>query len=357
MARTWSVEQDGSGDWVTIQAAFEASASGDTILIGPGVYNQTHDDPYSNPVVAYLGDHKDLVVSGVSKDEVFIGPDVFTVDCTGLYFSEGTAEVSNLTFQNCFDALKGSGDFIIQDCKLLDCGNGLISVGAGRVEISSCQFGPDPTGDRNGAINVWSAGYVSVIDCTMTDCKTYLDNVSDSQVKGCQFDHSLVSRSVVYMSSSGVFEDNQSNGVLEAGGTVNLAIRNSVFYNNESEEYNLALQGDGVNVEIFDSFFYGGTWSSLYLLSEASVRGEGNHFLNRGGHSVRLKYYGQYDNNAVVDLRNNYWGTADSTQIADWIYDSNDTSTIYTEVQFNPFSDVPLPAEKKSLGSFKSLYR
>jgi len=114
LARTWYVEQDGTGDWVSIQAAFEASASGDTILIGPGVYSNTHDDPYSRPVVAYLGDHKDLVIQGASREEVTIGPSVFTDQCTGLYLSTGSTRLSNLTFRNCFGAIKGSGDFTVE---------------------------------------------------------------------------------------------------------------------------------------------------------------------------------------------------------------------------------------------------
>ncbi|MBE0568033.1 MAG: hypothetical protein IH621_18915 [Krumholzibacteria bacterium] len=35
-ARTWRVEKDGSGDYTVIQDALDAAASGDTIQIGPG---------------------------------------------------------------------------------------------------------------------------------------------------------------------------------------------------------------------------------------------------------------------------------------------------------------------------------
>ena len=38
MARTWYIASDGSGDAPSIEAAMDSSVSGDTVLVGPGVY-------------------------------------------------------------------------------------------------------------------------------------------------------------------------------------------------------------------------------------------------------------------------------------------------------------------------------
>lgn len=46
-ARTWRVEKDGSGDFTVIQHAVDASASGDTIMIGPGRYSEYTDHTYA----------------------------------------------------------------------------------------------------------------------------------------------------------------------------------------------------------------------------------------------------------------------------------------------------------------------
>jgi len=46
-ARTWLVEQDGSGEYTVIQDALDAAADGDSILIGPGFYQEYR--PYSFP--------------------------------------------------------------------------------------------------------------------------------------------------------------------------------------------------------------------------------------------------------------------------------------------------------------------
>ncbi len=42
-ARTWYVKNDGTGDAPTIRSAVDSSASGDTILVGPGVYEIGND--------------------------------------------------------------------------------------------------------------------------------------------------------------------------------------------------------------------------------------------------------------------------------------------------------------------------
>ncbi len=66
LAATWTVEQDGSGDYEDIATAIAAAASGDSILVGPGFYEG---------VVDFGG--KDLQV--VSTD----GPELTTIDGDG----------------------------------------------------------------------------------------------------------------------------------------------------------------------------------------------------------------------------------------------------------------------------------
>jgi len=46
-SRVWRVEKDGSGDYAVIQDAVDASASGDTIMVGPGRYSEYTDHTYA----------------------------------------------------------------------------------------------------------------------------------------------------------------------------------------------------------------------------------------------------------------------------------------------------------------------
>ncbi len=53
----------------------------------------------------------------------------------------------------------------------------------------------------------------------------------------------------------------------------------------------------------------------------------------------------------------NHGGTSGEDNIAAWITDGKNTPTVHAVVNFMPFSGVPLPTERKSLGGVKSLYR
>ena len=58
-----------------------------------------------------------------------------------------------------------------------------------------------------------------------------------------------------------------------------------------------------------------------------------------------------------LDFRNNYWGTSDAEEISARIQDGYDDPSEYVHVLFEPFSPVPLPDEKKSLGDVKRMFR
>jgi len=59
----------------------------------------------------------------------------------------------------------------------------------------------------------------------------------------------------------------------------------------------------------------------------------------------------------VLNMAGNYWGTDNPDSIQAWIRDQNDSEEACYTVDYGLYSDVPLPAEKKSLGNFKALYR
>jgi hypothetical protein len=56
------------------------------------------------------------------------------------------------------------------------------------------------------------------------------------------------------------------------------------------------------------------------------------------------------------DLSNNYWGTADPNQVAQWIWDGIDDPSIKAVVQYLPISTGPIATEPKSWGEVKTLY-
>ena len=71
-ARTWRVEQDGSGEFLNIQDAANVAAPGDTVFVGPGRYDQYREiRPGWETIVEVATDSLTLI--GTDRDAVFIG--------------------------------------------------------------------------------------------------------------------------------------------------------------------------------------------------------------------------------------------------------------------------------------------
>ena len=118
-------------------------------------------------------------------------------------------------------------------------------------------------------------------------------------------------------------------------------------------------------VDIYNGGELTGSGNVLFGGADATIGSTGsridfhdNHILNAGGYSVKVDYFGaSRQDTLLLDLRNNYWGTTDRDQIADWILDGNDIEGLETYVLFEPYLDQPTPNEELSWGELKELYR
>ncbi len=126
------------------------------------------------------------------------------------------------------------------------------------------------------------------------------------------------------------------NGNRISGGRCNLQVNSDSF-----------VGGSG-------NILYGGTFATI-LIYGSNIGLNGSHILNNGGSSVFLNYFNPPD--IHLDMIGNYWGTADSTQISEWIIDGYDDPSTHAFVDFAPFSGQPQPADRKSWGELKNLYR
>ena len=363
-ARTWSVEQDGSGDWATIQEAVDASASGDTIMIGAGRYSEIHPVPgtATTTAVAHLLEVKDLTLVGMGPEESIIGPESITETCAVFFIGVTSAfAVSGVQIVNSHAGIWAYGNIELKQSTFDGCWIGCW-VDGGDVWASNCTFLPPvPAPTTTLSFNINSSSDAIIEGCHFTDLNVYLDSVTSSTIRDCVFEHPIgnnAGNSVKFVSSNGVFEGNRTDGRVVCQGNSNVVLRENEFLTG-LPDVSLLISEQYAEVEIYDNVFHGSSFSTIFLRLAPSLSGSGNHILNdnSGGFSVRLQYYGDYNNNPVVDLRNNYWGTDDPAQIDAWIYDIHDDPNEDTEVLYEPFSDVPLPTEKRSLGGFKSLYR
>jgi hypothetical protein len=164
-SRTWTVAQDGSGDFDSVGGACQAAVSGDSILIRPGLYE---------PEYVRL-DNKTLSILGLGS----------TPDATRLKITFSVHSSNNMLFQNlCFfeahyATLFAGGSAVIRSCNFRDCystnGVGVVGAGAARVLIEDCIFdGNSNTGCSGGcdggAVN---GTYTSILNCL------FVDNLAD----------------------------------------------------------------------------------------------------------------------------------------------------------------------------------
>ena len=99
-------------------------------------------------------------------------------------------------------------------------------------------------------------------------------------------------------------------------------------------------------MEIYDTLLEGGTQSTI--AATASVLMRNSHILNAGGVSVfgRASFPGR-----IIDLRENWWGTADEALIESWIDDE------YGTVLWQPILTDAVSTEETSIGELKQWFR
>ena len=369
-ARTWRVARDGSGDFTAIQPAIDAASPGDTISIGAGVYTEYRTvrlPGWSWSIEIYVYATKDnLTLIGDGPESVIIGPEtadfgdydpkgiVAVQTCThlrvegiqarnmynGIYFYLGHNEAKNCHFTGCGDGISLFADdgalidscrfescpangvivwnpsdgVVIRDSYFWDCQLGIAMEGATNVTVSNCEILGDGTID-NCRVGIQYATYSTgtISNCSLHDCSFYgITALTHSEV---------------------LLVNNEING-----GQVNLFLAGVSSVSGSNNEMD------------------GGTYATI-VNDGRMLEMHGNHILNAGGRSILLRYGWESPPDQYLDLRNNFWGTTDGDQIAEWIWDGNDDPSIHGFVLYEPFASSQIGTEQQSWGRVKALYR
>ena len=365
-ARAWRVEQDGSGEFATIQPAVDAAASGDTILIGPGQYQEMQDiqpigDNYTTQVVVYSPPDKALTYIGAGSDRVTIGPDVFDESWFGPrgIFHEGNKPIfiRGICFQNLFTGVNSYYDLDIYECKFVSNKVGIYIPGVSeyrKANIIDCVFMMDQL--LGGGIMAWGGGEVLVDGCMFNESDFCFNGIPSTLVRNCEF----TGMAGQYVYTNGEFIKNSVVNTSFYYYSLNIQDGSSVLV--KSNEINggnscVYVSGPGTNAILEDNILFGGSEATIRCSAQGSLIGQKNHILpSFGQYTVRVVSYGEYYP-ATIDLRNNYWGTDDPDQVAEWIWDGNDDPDVQMIVDYLPISDGPMPNEDASWGDVKAMYR
>ena len=356
-AASWSVEQDGSGDFLEIQPAVDAAAAGDSIMIGPGNYNQLHEGLPNTSMIVFSDQQKDLVFIGANREEVIIGPELFTPDSYGFLLSNNSSYTfRKLTLANLYRGIDVGGDIHVSECTILNCDEGIVSDQSNSGDFSECVFESDDLTSHRFGLMILYAGTVRIAACEFVEMGLDLNRVDDVEVQGCTFTSQDCLAYLSGHSVSGLFENIESNSQVWFEGICNVLVRDCRL---EAPDCYLsfAVQDPETIVEAHGNFFDGGSMGSLVLINNSTLLASGNHFINTTGSHAVLIFDLDHLPLVEVDLRNNYWGTTDPDSIAAMIWDINDDPRIQSRVLFQPFENEPVPTEKKSMGGIRAMYR
>ncbi len=379
-ATVWRVERDGSGDFAVIQAAVDVAASGDTILVGAGRYDdkQLFGNPPWQQYVRILAVKPELTIIGAGATLTIVGPALPWTDVQdedkGIYITgDGQAAppslcVRGMRFENSgigIHAETSAGTIRVHDCEFRGNTTSIASF-CRSTEVTECRFlsladswGYHVNAIGQDSLRISSSVFElesqpSHIKVLLNAQSTVLATIADSEFRGGRLGAS-VSNGTRAEFRNCLFDGQGLYGV--AVNVADVLMEDSVIRNQSSA---LFMTGPG------------GLWM-LDRVSFANVRDATLEYGNLGGGYIRNctlakgSRFVVWDVNMypvdgptpiTLDMANNWWGTSDPDSIRAWVYDSSDQPTRpYYYVQWNPYRSEPLAAQGKNLGDVKALYR
>ncbi len=361
-AAVWTVEKDGSGDFTVIQDAVDAAADGDTLMIGPGRFDDYRRytlGAWVDRLFHVLLNGRSLTMIGSGEGETVIGPESefpiteHAIGVTLVYGSE--LRMSELTIEHCY--------------------GGLNCWDTSYLEIDRCTFQHQTWGVGCG---VFSSRGARITDCTFLNVDTGIFPGSgsvDVVVDRCMF------RGMIYgmntTSTQGLIvtdcriEDSLMGIQLWSSSTATLT-----DVDIETDRMSMIVKA-GSHVDLTNSRLSGGDLATVWVDGLSSLTGSGNilrgndcpplriyrsdvalsdsHILSFSGYAVECEP--NFPADWTLDLRNNWWGVSDADSVASLIYDGNDSPDIDILVDYLPYRDGQVSNESMGWGELKRLFR
>ncbi|MGD9546009.1 MAG: right-handed parallel beta-helix repeat-containing protein [Candidatus Krumholzibacteriia bacterium] len=345
-SRTITVENDGSGDFSTIQPALDAAAAGDTILIGPGVYSETNE--------YYLpgnGNWQDIIGYVPVPDVTVIGAGK---ELTRLVYAGGVHPI-----KRAFVYLDLGGTFRVEGMSIEGFSNGIF-IGGSILSVNKCNFERNFTGifwysagsgggvfnsrfssdDPINSYGLWLTGLgrdMEISDCIFDTNQLEVQGVTNALFSRCEI---LGSRTGIQIENSGevILQDCSIHDIEGVGISLISNSSCNIFESEISGGWDAAWVRSYGRLFSLNSVFSGGT-ESVILLDYAQPISMRHCDLIKGSSELTINCNTQPDYYPVRhDFRGNFWGTEDGDQIAEWIYDGHDDPTVHAEVLYTPFA-------------------
>ena len=356
-AKTWIVEKDGSGGFTVIQDALDAAASGDTVRVGPGRFEDFRI------IESLIDGHETQVIAGFQKPNVTMigaGKELTTIGPP--QHVDYVDDIATVCIYTDRDAVTSVSDVRIEHVRFP------VTIRA-RTLIENCDMF---TSGDTACIGLIEGDSTVIRDCEVTavfPIFTGAPAVTNLRVENCN----LIARPnntdfaiVIGNGSTGAVIDGCYISGFGAGIQTSLGgtatITNTTIENIHSGSIDLSsghmvvegcifgagskntiVAGQGL-LECSNTIIGGGTNSTITTTTSLIFRN--NDILNGGNWTLRS----QGPAFEPVDVAQNWWGTTDTTQIAAWIDDLNDTVT------YLPILDRSVDTEPMSVGGFRTRF-
>lgn len=377
-AATIHVARDGSGEFTTIQAAVDAAASGDTIMIGPGRYNEGAivTCPGWTEFVRVLVRQDELTLIGAGPDQSIIGPTTpWTLSQgwnvgiqTGPYWGSRHVLILGLGFENMAFAVRSadaSEATTIRNCRFYMNAYGLMFYNGGALDVSDCTFDFMPRNYRHltalgmQSVRVSNCQFNLAAENIWRQKAVHVEATSAADFSGCAFEGGDSGMALVGVGltriDNCVFNDQTSTdgqnpmGVEVVGGTVIMS--NCIF----DAQTNAIFASESPDIEITNTRILSTSETSLNFETFSSLKVHDCVLAHGPRYTVWQEFPCDSKVAAVslphLDMINNDWGTSNADSIAAWI------RTCEYVVDYVPFMGQPVPMESTSWGNLKAQYR
>jgi len=371
-AATLTVRRDGTGDFAIIQDAVNACASGDTILIGPGRFNEGTivQVPGWTELVRVLVTVEDLTLIGAGPQATIIGQEAdwdlsqgwHRGVQTATYWGTRRLVVEGIRFENMAYAINDDDIAVVEIRNCAFSGN-RYSVGdsGGSLLIASVEFervkrnGVHLVGWDHERLRVSNCTFSHVPDGTWAQSSISVAGVRDGLFEDCRFVGGMGGLGVSSGTTASIRRcrfENMSTGIYSGSGC-NLTVEDCTL---SGQRLALRLSSDWtVRRTIITDVSYISLWITEFgqgVMNDCHLA-KGPRYVVSNGHEPR----GAAKSLVHYDLTNNSWGTTDPDSIQAWIWDAHDDPEAGYIIDWRPYVGEPIPTTKRNLGSVKSLFR
>jgi hypothetical protein len=371
-ARTWHVERDGSGDFTVIQDAVDAAASGDTIRIGPGRFNegQIVTVPGWSHFVRVLVSQPELTLIGSGESTVIGQEEPWDLSqglhkgiATGAWFGNASITVVDIRFENMGQGIYASETHAhIIGCSFASHYYSISSLNGQLLKVDGCRFDQVARDGRHivaigqAQAVVHDSEFVLAYVHQWHQLSVSFTNVADGYLENCRFDggnsgiHTAGIGSVTHLQDCSFYMQRGRsasvgyNALLTLDGCVfrDVAIALRTWDWGDLRAYNCVIesvQDYSVDVEHSTTVFV-------------------NHCDLASGERGTVRIWDCIlSPPPVLDLTENFWGTEDPDEIAALIHDRNDDEAVCAYVNFIPFRSHSVPVQQQTWTEVKGLFR